>query len=144
MWVPVSVILRPIVLWRGITPRIAARRRPGRTTATVVSIAVKVIEILAKAAAIRVTLVMSIIVKVVMAEIAAKVAVVLVAAMVVKIVKSSLGLSERCHGEGARWHRRLRSRLIKAATVEAWICHAEAMVRGGRLAEAEYQTYQHR
>ena len=144
MWV--SVILRPIVLWRGGTALIAARRKARRAAAIVVAIVVEVIviEIIAKAASILVTLVMSIVVKVVVAEIAPKVAVLLVAAMVVKIVKSSVGLSERWHGEGARWHRGLRSRLIKAATVEAWIGHAEAMVRGGRLAEAEYQTYQHR
>ena len=141
MWV--SVILRPIVLWRGGTALIAARRKARRAAAIVVAIVVEVIviEIIAKAASI---LVMSIVVKVVVAEIAARVAVILVAAVVVKVVKSSIGLSERWHGEGARWHRSLRSRLIKAATVEAWIGHADATVRGGRLAEAEYQTCQHR
>ena len=120
MWVSISVIPRPIVLGRGVTPLIAARRKPGRAPATVVSIVVKVIEVSANAV------------------------VILVAAMVVEVVKSSLGLSERRHGEGARWHWGLRARLIETATVEAWICHAEATIRGGRLAEAEYQTYQHR
>ena len=144
MWV--SVIPRSIVLWRGVTPLIAARRKARRAVAIVVAIIVEVIviEIITKAASILVTLVMSIVVKVVVAEIAARVAVILVAAMIVEVIKSSIGLSERWHGEGARWHRSLRSRLIKAATVEAWIGHAEATVRGGRLAEAEYQTCQHR
>ena len=142
MWVSVSVIPRPIVLWRGVTPLIAARRKARRAAAIVVAIIV--IEIIAKAASILVTLMMSIVVKVVVAEIAAKVAVLLVAAMIVEVVKSSIGLSERWHGEGARWHRSLRSRLIKAATVEMWIGHADATVRGDQLAEAEYQTCQHR
>ena len=150
LWVSVSVIPRPIVLWRGVTPLIAARRKARRAAAIVVAMAVEVIviEIMARAASILVTLVMSIVVKVVVAEIAAEVAarvtVLLVAVMIVEVVKSSIGLSERWHGEGARWHRSLRSWLIKAATVDAWIGHAEATVRGGRLAEAEYQTCQHR